>query len=66
MNLPDYIKATGNKAAGQLFGVSEGTVKAWRYGLRTPSSSAAKRIIESTGGKVGWSDIYGRTSERAA
>ena len=58
MNLPDYIKAAGHKAAANLFGVSEGTVKAWRYGLRRPSTDAAKRIIEATGGKVGWNEIY--------
>ena len=58
MNLSDYIKALGNPAAGVLFGVSKGTAKAWRYGYRSPSTDNAKTIIEVTGGKVGWNEIY--------
>lgn len=58
MNLPEYIKAIGHPAAATLFKVSEGTVKSWRYGYRSPSTDKARQIIEATGGKVGWNEIY--------
>ena len=64
MNLPEYIKTIGNEAAGRLFDVKPGTVKSWRYGYRRPSLDSAEMIIERTGGKVGWNEIYPK--EKAA
>ena len=58
MTLAEYIKTLGNPAAAALFKVSPGTAKAWRYGYRSPSTDNAKQIIEVTGGKVGWNEIY--------
>jgi DNA-binding transcriptional regulator YdaS (Cro superfamily) len=58
MSLSDYIQRKGNAAAAALFGVSEGTAKAWRYGYRKPSTDAAQRIIALTGGAIGWDEIY--------
>ena len=52
MKLTDYIARIGNKAAAELFGVEEGTAKAWRYGYRRPSADAALRIVVATGGEV--------------
>jgi DNA-binding transcriptional regulator YdaS (Cro superfamily) len=58
MSLRDYIERIGNTAAAHLFGVKPGTAKAWRYGYRLPSATAALRIIDRTGGKVSWDEIY--------
>lgn len=58
MNLPDYIKAKGIKESAALFGVSPATVKAWRWGYRSPRPEAANRIVAATGGEVSLAGIY--------
>lgn len=66
MNLPDYIKRLGLAAAADKFGVSKGTAKSWRYGYRSPSTDSARKIIEVTGGAVGWDEIYTHKKGEAA
>lgn len=58
MKLPAYIKAKGVAECAALFGVSESTIKAWRWGARTPRPEAANRIVAATGGEVSLADIY--------
>ena len=58
MNLPEYINTIGPTAAQTLFTAAPATIKAWRLGYRIPSPEAARRIIDATGGKLGWNDIY--------
>lgn len=58
MNLPDYIRTIGDKAAMALFNAKPATVKAWRLGYRQPSREKAREIIAVTGGKVSWDDMY--------
>lgn len=58
MSLSDYIKAKGVAESAALFGVSEATVKAWRWGYRKPRPAAANRIVQVTGGEVSLAGIY--------
>lgn len=60
MNLPDYIKAKGIRESAVLFQVSPATVKAWRWGYRSPRPEAANRIVAATGGEVSLAGIYAR------
>lgn len=64
MTLSDYIKDKGHKRCADLFGVSESTVKAWRWGARKPRPEAANRIVQITGGEVSLAGIYAQ--QRAA
>lgn len=65
MKLSDYIAKVGNKAAAELFGVEEGTAKAWRYGYRRPSTDAALRIVTATGGEVTLAEILSAPPSKA-
>lgn len=58
MNLSEYIKKTGLTESASLFGVSESTIKAWRWGWRKPRPEAANRIVAVTGGEVSLAGIY--------
>jgi DNA-binding transcriptional regulator YdaS (Cro superfamily) len=58
MNLPEYIATIGEQAAATLFGVTLSRVRSWRYGRRQVMPNDARTIIEKTGGKVGWDEIY--------
>ncbi len=58
MNLSDYIKDIGHPAAARLFGVSEWTIKAWRWRQRSPRKDKANEIVAVTGGKVTFAGIY--------
>jgi DNA-binding transcriptional regulator YdaS (Cro superfamily) len=58
MNLPEYIATIGEQAAATLFGVSLSRIRSWRYGRRQVMPNDARTIIEKTGGKVGWEEIY--------
>jgi DNA-binding transcriptional regulator YdaS (Cro superfamily) len=60
MNLPDYIREIGHPAAARLFGVSVWTIKAWRFGQRTPRPEKANEIVAITGGKLSLNDIYAK------
>jgi len=66
MNLPAYIKAKGMAECALLFGVSESTIKAWRWGARTPRPEAANRIVAATGGEVSLAEIYAQPIKREA
>lgn len=66
MSLSEYIKAIGQPAAAALFGVKPGTVKSWQHGYRRPTTEKARQIIEVTGGKVGWNDIYPDNNKNAS
>ena len=58
MNLPDYIKAIGHEAAAKAFGVSESTIKSWRWGARSPRPDRAREIQRITRGRVSVAEIY--------
>lgn len=58
MNLPDYLELIGDKAASELFGITERAALSYRTGKRKPRPEIAQRIVEKTGGKVDWKDIY--------
>ena len=58
MKLSDYIKAKGTAECAAMFGVSESTIKSWRWGARTPRPDAANRIVAATGGEVSLAEIY--------
>ena len=67
MNLPDYIKEHGTERCATLFGVSKATIKAWRWGYRSPRPEAANRIVAATGGEVSLAGIYAsRTTPKSA
>lgn len=66
MTLPEYLTRIGPKARDVFPWASKGTLKAWRLGYRKPSTEAAKRIIEATGGAIGWDEIYSAEPEKAA
>lgn len=66
MNLPAYIKRVGHKAAAKKFGVSEATVKAWRWGYRRPRPESAFRIVAATDGVVTLAGIYSPNSHPPA
>jgi DNA-binding transcriptional regulator YdaS (Cro superfamily) len=63
MNLREYIETIGEVAAANLFKVKRSRVKSWRFGTRQVMPGDARTIIEATGGKVGWDDIYPPTPE---
>lgn len=65
MTLPEYIKQVGHARAAALFGVSEATVKAWRWGARSPRPEKANQIVMATGGEVTLAGIYSQKPERA-
>lgn len=58
MKLIDYIKAHGVAECAARFGVSEATIKAYRYGWRQPRPEVANRIVSVTGGEVTLAGIY--------
>jgi DNA-binding transcriptional regulator YdaS (Cro superfamily) len=58
MNLATYIKAIGEDAAANLFGVSVYTVRSWRQFSRYPRPEKAREIVQRTGGKVSYEAIY--------
>lgn len=66
MTLSDYIKHVGHERAAELFGVSLATVKAWRWGARTPRPEAANRIVQVTGGEVSLAGIYAQAPKSRA
>ena len=57
--LKQYIEFIGMPEAANLFGCSEASIKAWRYGYRHPSINQAKKIIQSSDGKLDFESIYG-------
>ena len=61
--LKQYIKFIGHKTASELFGISEASIRAWRYGYRQPSIEQAKKIIQATGGRLDFESIYGELKE---
>jgi len=58
MNLTSYIELIGDKAAAELFGITERAAMSYRLGDRKPRPEVAQRIVDKTNGKVGWADIY--------
>lgn len=58
MNLSEYIKTIGNKAAAEQFSVSERRIVSWRLGYRNPRPEMALRIEEKTGGQVTCREIF--------
>ena len=58
MKLSEYIRKRGNRESAVLFGVSEATIKAYRYGWRTPRPEVANRIVAATGGEVTLAEIF--------
>ena len=66
MNLPTFIKTIGNISAARMFGVSEGTIKSWRYHYRAPSPDNARMIERITGGAVTLAEIYAKNDKAAA
>ena len=58
MNLTSYIELIGDKAAAELFGITERAAMSYRLGDRKPRPEVAQRIVNKTGGKIGWADIY--------
>ena len=58
MNLTSYIELIGDKAAAELFGITERAAMSYRLGDRKPRPEVAQRIVDKTSGKVGWADIY--------
>ena len=58
-SLKQYIEFIGMPEAANLFGCSEASIKAWRYGYRQPSINQAKKIIQSSDGKLDFESIYG-------
>lgn len=65
MNLPDYIKANGHKRCADLFGVSVATIKAWRWGARSPRPDKANQIVMATGGEVTLAGIYAQAPSKS-
>lgn len=53
-----YLKTAGNEKCAELFGVSESTVRSWRFDGKRPRIETANRIVEVTRGKVKLADIY--------
>ena len=66
MNLPDYITLIGDKAASDLFGISERAATSYRLGSRSPRPAVARRIVAATGGKVSWADVYAKPTKQEA
>ena len=58
-SLKQYIEFIGMPKAADLFGCSEASIKAWRYGYRQPSINQAKKIIQQSDGKLDFESIYG-------
>ncbi len=63
MKLSDYIKAKGTAECAELFGVSESTIKSWRWGARMPRPEKANEIVSATGGEVSLAEIYAPAKE---
>ena len=61
--LKQYIEFVGENAAAKLFNCQPSTIKAYRYGKRSPSIEQAKVIIRNTGGKLDFESIYGSVEE---
>ena len=50
--LKEYIEFIGEQSAAKLFDCQPSTIKAYRYGKRSPSLTKQKLLIRNTGGKV--------------
>jgi hypothetical protein len=66
MDLPAYITLIGDKAAAELFGITERAATSYRLGSRSPRPAVARRIVAATGGKVSWADVYAKPSKQEA
>lgn len=60
MNLSEYIALIGDKAASDLFGITERAAVSYRLGHRSPRPEVASRIVAVTDGKLSWADVYSR------
>ena len=58
MKIQDFIATIGDRAAAELFGISERAAESYRLGTRKPRPEVAQRIVEKTSGKVDWEGIY--------
>lgn len=56
--LPEYLSTLGDAAAATLLGFKKSRIKSWRLKRRRPTPEDARRIIQKTGGKLGWEEIY--------
>lgn len=56
MNLSEYIALIGDKAASNLFGITERAAVSYRLGHRSPRPDVARRIVAVT--DLSWADVY--------
>jgi DNA-binding transcriptional regulator YdaS (Cro superfamily) len=66
MTLSRYITEIGDRAAGDLFGVSERTAASWRRGERCPRADKAHEIERITDGKVSFAGCFAKPDMVAA
>lgn len=66
MNLSDYITLIGDKAASDLFGITERAATSYRLGSRSPRPAVARRIVAATSGKVSWAEVYATPTKSEA
>ena len=66
MRIQDYIATIGDRAAAELFGITERAAESYRLGTRKPRPEVAQRIVVKTNGKVDWEGIYAPTKSEAA
>lgn len=59
MDFADYLRSfkTQTEAAAFL-GVTQGAISHWLKGIRTPGRVVATRIVERSGGKVSFDQIW--------
>ena len=53
-----YLKVNGTDKCAEMFGVSEATIRSWRWDGKRPRVATANRIVEVTKGKLKLADIY--------
>ena len=53
-----YLKVNGTEKCAEMFGVSEATIRSWRWDGRRPRVATANRIVDVTKGKLKLADIY--------
>lgn len=66
MRIQDYIATIGDRAAAELFGITERAAESYRLGTRKPRPEVAQRIVDKTNGKVDWEGIYAPAKSEAA